>query len=85
MYSPSIKVKVSCKYLLFPYKERQALISILALYCDMYYIATSPKTHSNQYPNLYPNPNPKQYPKTCPNPNTIAYAILKCCRNIVLS
>ena len=34
----------------------------------MHYIATSPKAHSNQYPNLHPNPNPKQYPKPCPNP-----------------
>ena len=56
---------------------------IRALYCDTHYIATSPKTHSNQCPNLYPNPNPKQYPKPCPNPNTIAYALIKCCRNIV--
>ena len=52
-----------------------------------HYIATSRKPHSNQYPNLYsnpyPNPNPKQYPKPCPNPNTITYALIKCCRNIV--
>ena len=32
-----------------------------------HYIATSPKPHSNQYP----------------NPNTITYALIKCCRNIV--
>ena len=53
----------------------------------MHYIATSPKTHSNQYLNLYPNPNPnpKQFPKPCPSPNTIAYALIKCCRNIVKS
>ena len=46
-----------------------------------HYIATSPRTHSNQYP----NPNLKQYPKPCRIPNTIAYAAIKCCHNIVLS
>ena len=58
-------------------------IYIRARYYDTHYIATSPTTHSNQYPNLYPNP--RQYPKPCPNPNTIAYALIKCCRNIVQS
>ena len=61
--------------------------TIHALYCDTHYIATSPKTHFKQCPNLYPNPNPnlnpEQYPKPCPNPKTIAYALIKCCRNIV--
>ena len=56
---------------------------IRALYCDTRYIATSPETHSNQYLNLYPNP--KQFTKPCPSPNTIAYALIKCCRNIVQS
>ena len=57
----------------------------------MHYIATSPKPHSNQYPNLYPSPDPKQYPnpdpKQYPNPNTctITYALIKCSHNIVQS
>ena len=42
----------------------------------VHYIATGPKTHSNQYP--------KQYPKPCPNPNTIiAYALIYCSGNIM--
>ena len=52
---------------------------ICALYCDTHYIATSPKIYCNLYP------NPKQYAEQCPNPNTIAYALKKCCRNIVQS
>ena len=46
-----------------------------------HYIATSPKLHSNQYPNpkpnqypkRYPNPKPNQYPKRYPDPKTNLY------------
>ena len=70
-------VKISC---VSPTTERLMNVdkSIRALYCNTHYIATSPKTHSNQYP------NPKQYPKPCPNTNTIVYALIKC-RNIAQS
>ena len=55
---------------------------IRALCCDTHYMSIfqqALKPHSNQYP------NPKQYPKPYPNPNTITYALIKCCRNIVQS
>ena len=70
------KIEDLCRDLGVDPKVCPSLLPIRALYCDTHYIATSPKTHSNQYPNIYPNPNPnpKQYPK--PYPNTIAYALI---------
>ena len=71
------KIEDLCRDLGVDPKVCPSLLPIRTLYCDTHYIATSPKTHSNQYPNIYPNPKP------CPNPNSIAYALIKCCRNIV--
>ena len=72
---------IGFKYYSFHLCAKYVGKTIRALYCDTHYIATSPKTDFNQYPN--PNPNPKQYPKPYPNPNTIIYALIKCCRNII--
>ena len=62
--------------ILMSYRYVHIMIRALYRHCDTHYIATSPKKHSNQYPNS------KQYPKPCPNPNTTAYALKKCYRNI---